>query len=109
MKKIQEVTKDFLKSILLVIASNSSKSYGIYILKNLKKKLINDFPVFNLIEFDNNDIQIDIKIKSADTKEVSKLFNKIIDMLGPDILKLFLKEHMDSYDIKYLNKIGVRF
>ena len=109
MKTLQDVTKDFFKSILVVISKNSSKSYGILVLNNLRKRIINDFPIFNLIEFKNSHIEIDTKIKSADTRDISKLFNKIIDTLGPDILKLFIKEYLDSSDIKYLNKIGVRF
>jgi len=109
MKTVDDVTKDFLKSILVAISKNSSKSYGIFILKNLKKRLIKDYPLFKLIKFNNSNIEIDAKILTANTNDISKLLNKIINMLGPDILKLFIKDHLDNYDIKYLNSIGVRF
>lgn len=108
MKTTQEVVKDFLNSILVVIAKNSSKSYGLVIFQHMKKRLIKDFSFLNLIKISNSTIKIDSKVNFVDTAEIRDLFNKIMDILGPDILKLLIKERLDSEDLRYLNKIGVR-
>ena len=48
-------------------------------------------------------------INSIDTKSIRVLFIKVIDILGPNLLKMVIRERLDSEDIKYLNRIGVRF
>jgi len=108
MKTTQEVVKDFFKSILVVITKNSSKSYGLVVFKNMKNRLIKDFSFLNLIKISNSTINIDSKINSVGTSKIRELFNKVMDIIGPDILKLLIKERLDSEDLIYLNKIGVR-
>lgn len=108
MKTSQEVIKDFFNSILVVIAKNSSESYGLVIFKNMKNRLIKDFPFLNFMKISNSTIKIDSKINSVDTAKIREFFNRVMDILGPNILKLLIKERLDSEDIKYLNKIGVR-
>src|SRR3990167_2482214 len=98
MKTLQDVTKDFFESILAVISKNSSKNYGIVILNNMKKSLVKDFPILELIDFDNGSMVIDAKIKSADDQDLSNLFNKIIEIISPDVLRLFIKDQLDAGD-----------
>lgn len=109
MKTTQDVVKDFLKSILVVIIKNSSKNYGLVIFQNMKKRLISDFPFLSLIKITDNTVKIDSRINTIDTKEIKKIFIEIMNIIGPDILKLLIKEQLDSEDMKYLNQIGVRF
>ena len=108
MKTAEEVMKDFFQCILEVIAKNSSKNYGLIIFKDIKKRLANDFPLLRLVEFTDSSIKIQRSTKSVEPKEMVRLFNKIIDALGPDILKLFIKQQLDSEDLEYLKKIGVK-
>lgn len=107
-KTNQDLTKDFFNVVLDVIARSSSKSYGLIVLKNLKKTLTGDFPFFKFIKI-NATVKIDNMVNSIDGKRVGKLFIRIIGMLGPDLSKSLVKEELDSGGIKYLNKIGVRF
>lgn len=108
MKTTQDVIKDFYKSILVVITRNSSKNYGLIIFQHMEKKLIKDFPFLDLIKISDHNVKIDSKINNIDTKEIRKIFTKIMEILGPDILKLLIKEHLDSEDMRYLNQIGVK-
>ena len=64
MKTTKDVTVSFFKVVLEVIARNSSKSYGMVVLKNIQKKLIKEFPFLNLIKIKN----------SVDTKNIKALF-----------------------------------
>ena len=73
MKTSQEVIKDFFNSILVVIAKNSSKSYGLVIFKNMKNRLVKDFPFLNFMKISNSTIKIDSKINSVDTAEIREL------------------------------------
>lgn len=109
MKTTQEFVTDLFKSILAVIAENSSKKYGLVAFNHTKKNLIKDFPFFNLITITDSSIKIDRRINSVDTKEIKKIFEKIIGILGPDVLKLLIREQLDEEDLKYITQIGVRF
>ena len=108
MKTTKEVTRDFFKVVLSVIAKNSSKGYAIVVLKNIQKLLIKDFKFFKLINVSSSSIKVDDMINSIDTKSIRTLLIKVIDILGPNLLKMVLKERLDSEDIKYLNRMGVR-
>ena len=108
MKTSQDVMKDFFQCVLEVISKNSSKNYGLIIFSDIKKKLAGNFPLLNLVEFTGSSITVHKSANPVNPKEMVKLFNKIIDTLGPDILKLFIKQQMDSEDIAYLKKIGVK-
>ena len=109
MKTTKEVAIDFFRVILSVMAKNSSKSYALIVLKNIQKTLIKDFKFFKLVKVSDSTIKVDDMINSIDTKSIRALFIKVIDILGPNLLKLVIKERLDSEDIKYLNRIGVRF
>lgn len=109
MKTTKEVTTDFLNVILEVISRNSSKNYGLVALKRIQKTLSREFPFFRLVKIDDNKIKVESIINSVDTKKIRLLFVRTIEMLGPNLLKLLIKERLDAEDIKYLNKIGVKF
>ena len=107
-KTTQDVAKDFFDGILDIIVRNSSKSYGLLVLNNTKKKLAREFPFLKFIKIVDTTVKIDKAINFVDAKKFGKLFIRIIGMLGPDILQLLIKEELDPEDVKYLNKIGVR-
>ena len=109
MKKTQEATKDFLNSIMAVIAKNSSKNYGMLVFKNMKNRLAKDFPFLSFIKVGDKDIEIDSRINSINIHKIRELFNRIIGILGPNILKLLIRDQLDYEDLKYMGKIGVRF
>ena len=109
MKTTKDVTVSFFKVVLEVIARNSSKSYGMVVLKNIQKKLIKEFPFLNLIKIKDSTIKVDGMINSIDTKNIKALFVCIIEIIGPNLLKLLIKEKLDMEDLRYLNRIGVRF
>lgn len=107
-KTNQDLTKDFFDVVLDVISRSSSKSYGLLVLKNLKRTLSKDFPFLRFIKI-NATVKIDNMVNSIDEKRIGKLFSRIINMLGPDLSKLLVKGELDQEGIKYLNKIGARF
>lgn len=108
MKTTQEVVQDFFNSILEVIAKNSSKSYGLVVFKNMKNDLVKNFTFLKYMKISNSTIKIDSKINSVYASKIKNLFNTVMNILGPNILKLLIKERMDPEDIEYLNRIGVR-
>ena len=109
MKTTKDVTVSFFKVVLEVISVNSSRSYGLVVLKNIQKRLVRDFPFFKLIKIGTSTVKVDIMINSVSTKKIKSLFISIIDMIGPGLLKILMKEKLDIEDLKYLNRIGVRF
>ena len=108
MKTARNVMQDFFKSVLLVISRNSSKSYGIVVFQSIKKKLSPKFQFLKFVNISDSTIIIDSKINSAEPKEIKKLIDRIIVLLGPDMLRIMVRENMDTEDINYLNRIGVR-
>ena len=108
MKTSQDVITGFFRCVLGVISKNSSKNYGIIIFADIKKKLVGDFPLLNQVEFIGSSVTIRKGTKNINPKEMVDLFNKIIETLGPDILKLSIKQQMDAEDIIYLKKLGVK-
>ena len=109
MKSKSEVFEDFLKSVLTVISKNSSQSYSIVIMNKLKEELAGEFPFLKWVELKGSTVQMDHRMDKVDTSEMGRLLNKIIDVLGPNMLRFFIKEQLDSEDIKYLNAMGVKF
>ena len=109
MKTTKDVTVSFFRVVLEVISINSSRNYGMVVLRNIQKRLIKRFPFFKLIKISGSTVKVDGMINSVDTKKIKALFVSIIEIIGPNLLKLLIKEKLDIEDLKFLNKIGVRF
>ncbi len=109
MKTAKDVTVSFFKVVLEVTSINSSRSYGLVVLKSIQKRLIRDFPFFNLINIDERAVKVDGMINSIHTKKIKDLFISIIEIIGPSLLNRLIKEKLDIEDLRYLNRIGVRF
>ena len=107
-KTTKEVTMKFFRVIFEVLSKNSSKKYAFVALKNMQKRLAKEFKFFKLIKIGGGKIVVHDAINSIGARNIKNLFIKIIDLLGPDFLKLLIREKMDSEDIKFLNRIGVR-
>lgn len=108
MRTSKEVTEDFFEALLAVLAKNTSKNYGLIVFKNIKKQLIKEFPFFSLVNISDSTIKIERMINSIEIHELGMLLERIIEILGPDILKFLLKENLDKQDVIYLHKIGVK-
>ena len=60
MKTTKEVTIDFFRVILSVMAKNSSKSYALIVLKNIQKQLIREFSFFKLVKVSDSSIKLTV-------------------------------------------------
>ena len=108
-KTIKEVAADFFRVIINGIAKNSSKGYALIVIHGIKKSLAKEFPFVRLVHTTENSIDVDDKINSVDPHKVGKLFVRIINLLGPNLLKLLIKKELDQGNLEYLNKMGVKF
>ena len=107
MKTTQEVARDFFNVILEVMSKNSSRNYALLAIGNIKKKYGKKFPFLKHINVTKSSVRIDSSINSVDTHEIAEIFEDLIRDLGPNILRMLLKEKLDRGDKSFLQKIGV--
>ena len=74
----------------------------------MKTTKIKEFPFFKLIKINGSTVKVDGMINSIDTKKIKALFVTIIEITGPNLLKLLIKEKLGTEDLNYLNGIGIR-
>ncbi len=108
MKTTREVAENFFNVIFNVLASNSSKSYSRLIMDSIKAKLVKDFPFIASVSFTDSAVKVGEEINRAEKKKAGMLFGSVIELLGPDLLKLLIKEQLDIEDLNYLSSLGVK-
>tara|TARA_Y100000310_G_C20658864_1_gene803552 strand:+ start:927 stop:1256 length:330 start_codon:yes stop_codon:yes gene_type:complete len=109
MKTTQQVARDFFKVIFEVLVNNSSRKYGLVVVSNIKEKFIKKYPFLKYLIVTKSSIKIEKGINSVETHEIGKAIEAIINMLGPNLLRLLLKERLDKGDKSFLHNVGVDF
>ena len=105
----KNVTANFFSVIIDVLSKNTSKNYSLLVITNMKKTLSGEHRVLEYVDFQNGKVRIGDKINGVQNKKLGGLFIKIIDLLGPNLLKVMIKDELDPETVKYLEKLGVRF
>ena len=103
------VTKDFFEKTINIIAQNTSFSYGTIALNGIKGQLSNKFKFSKNINIKGRTVEVNKAIDNVGKKELRKFFTKVIDMIGPNYLKMLLAQRLDPKSLIYLENIGLRF
>lgn len=103
------IVRNFLKAILDIIAENTSFNYSRIAINGIKNQLSKEFKFLKNINIKGKSIRVNTNINSIDKSELRKFFIIIIDMIGPNYLKVLLSRKLNQKDIMYLEGIGIRF
>ena len=105
----QIVTKDFFEKTINIIAQNTSFSYSTIALNSIKGQISNKFKFSKNINIKGRSVEVNKAIDNVGKKELRKFFTKVIDMIGPNYLKMLLAQRLDPRSLIYLENIGLRF
>ena len=85
------VTKDFFEKTINIIAQNTSFSYSTIALNGIKEQVSNEFKFSKNIRINGRSVDVNKTINNVSKKELRKFFTKVINMIGPNYLKILLK------------------
>lgn len=105
----QLVTKDFFTATMNVIAENTSLNYSALAINGIKEQLSNDFKFSKGIRIKGHSVEVDSSINSVSKNELKKFFGKIVNLIGPNYLKILLAQRLNTKALEYLEYIGIRF
>jgi len=105
----QIVTKAFFEATRDIIAKNTSSHYSEIAMNGIRDKLDEEFKFLKNIHIKEKSIDVDESINSVGEKELKKFFTTIVDLIGPDYLKILLTKKLDPEEILYLENLGLEF
>lgn len=105
----QIVTKDFFKATMDIIAENTSFNYSALAINGIKRQLGKEFKFLKNIRIKGRSVDVDKSINSVGRNELRKFFTEVIDLIGPNYLKMLLAQKLNSKELDYLEDLGVRF
>lgn len=105
----QIVTKDFFEKTINIIAQNTSFSYSTIALNGIKMQLSKEFNFLKDIHIKGKSVDVDKTINNIGKNELRNFFRKVIDMVGPNYLKILLAQKLNPKSLMYLENIGLRF
>ena len=103
------VTKDFFEKTINIIAQNTSFSYSAIALNGIKGQLSNKFKFSKNINIKGRTVEVNKAIDNVSKTELRKFFAKVIDMVGPNYIKMLLAQRLNPKSLIYLENIGLRF
>ena len=103
------VTKDFFEKTINIIAQNTSFSYSTIALNGIKEQLSNEFKFSKNIRIKGRSVEVNKAIDNVGKKELRKFFTKVINMAGPNYLKMLLAKRLEPKSLTYLENLGLRF
>ena len=105
----QVVTRDFFKATIDIIAENTSFSYSTLAINGIKKQLSGEFKFLENIHVKGRSVEVNESINSVGKNELKKFFTRIINLIGPNYLKLLLAQRLNPKELVYLENLGLRF
>lgn len=105
----QIVTKAFFEATRDIIAKNTSSHYSELAMNGLRDKLDEEFKFLKNVHIKGKSIEVDKSINSVGEKELKKFFMTIVDLVGPDYLKILLAQRLDPEELQYLENLGLKF
>ena len=78
-------------------------------MNGIKEQLSNKFKFSKNISIKGRSVEVNKAIDNVGKKELRKFFTKVIDMIGPNYLKMLLAQRLDPKSLIYLENIGLRF
>lgn len=105
----QTVTKAFFKATRDIIAENTSFHYSVLAMNGLREQLCKEFKFLKNIHIKGKSVEVDKSINYVDEKELKKFFIKIVNLMGPNYLKMLLAQRLGQKELLYLENLGLRF
>ena len=105
----QIVTKSFFKATREIIAKNTSSHYSELAMNGITEQLGKEFKFLKNIRIIGKSIDVDESINSVSEKELKKFFMRIVNLIGPNYLKMLLAQKLDPEELLYLENIGLKF
>jgi len=105
----QIITKDFLNATMDIIAENTSFKFSAIALNGIKGQLGKEFKFVKNIHIKEKSIEVDMGINYIKGNELKKFFNRTINMIGPNYLKLLLAKKLKENEVAYLENLGLSF
>ena len=105
----QDITKSFFKATRDIIAENTSPNYSGLAMNGLREQLCKEFKFLKNIHIKGKSVEVDESINSIGKKELKKFFMKVVNLMGPNYLKMLLAQRLNQKELLYLENIGLRF
>ena len=103
------ITVEFFNSLMNVLAKNTSVNYSVIALEQIKKQQVQKYPFLKEIIFTPKGATVSTKINSVDIRSIGKMFNTLLEILGPNILGELILEKLNPKIVKHLQKFGISF
>ncbi len=105
----QKIASEFFSNLLELLAKNTSRSYSIVVLEQLRKDNMKKFPVLKEISFGEKSVSVSAKVNGVEIQGIGKVFSMFLELLGPNILGELILEKLKPNTVKYLEKFGITF
>ena len=105
----QIVTKDFYEKTINIIAQNTSFGYSTIALKGINQDLIKEFKFLKGIHIKGRSVEVNRTINNIEKNELRNLFRKVINLVGPNYLKILLAQKLNPKSLIYLENLGIKF
>lgn len=105
----RDVTKAFFKATQDIIAENTSSNYSAFAMNGMREQLCEEFKFLKSIHIKGKSIKVDKSINSVDGREMKKFFMKVVNLMGPNYLKMLLAQRLGQKELIYLETLGLKF
>ena len=105
----QVVTKAFFRATRDIIAENTSPHYSVFAMNGIREQLCKEFKFLKNIHIEVKSVEVDESINSVDGKKLKKFFIKVIDLMGPNYLKMLLAQRLGQKELLHLENLGIKF
>ena len=105
----QVVTKAFFKATRDIIAENTSLNYSALAMNGIREHLCKEFKFLKNVHIKGKSVEVDKSINSVDGEELIKFFIKVVNLMGPNYLKMLLAQRLGQKELLYLENLGLRF
>ena len=105
----QYITKAFFKATRDIIAENTSPNYSGFAMNGIREQLCKEFKFLKNIHIRGKSVDVGESINSVDARELKKFFMKVINLMGPNYLKMLLAQRLNQKELLYLENLGLRF
>jgi len=105
----QDVTKAFFEATGDIIAENTSSTYSKLAMNGIRQQLSKEFKFLKNIHIKGRTVDVDKSINSVGKNELKRFFAKIVNMMGPNYLKMLLSQRLSPEELQYLENLGLKF
>ena len=105
----QNVTKAFFEATRDIIAENTSPAYSEFAMNGVREQLSKEFKFLKNIRIKGQAIEVDRTINYIRKNELKRFFAKIVNMIGPNYLKMLLSQRLEPEELRYLENLGLEF